>query len=162
VATVIGLGSPHGDDRAGWDVIDRLQMHWIGRPDLRLVHLSKSPVDLLWHLSPDIPTWIVDAAIGAAIEGPYARLVWPAAPIQGVRNCTSHAVDLAQLLALGQALALCPPQIVIYAIPIENSQPAHVPSAEVAQRVRVAAQALHRELVELIGIPRSAPESPDA
>ena len=44
VPLIVGLGSHHGDDQAGWLVIDRLQER--GYPTSRLVRLRK-PADLL-------------------------------------------------------------------------------------------------------------------
>jgi Ni,Fe-hydrogenase maturation factor len=82
---VAGIGSPHGDDRAGWDVADRMASHVavggggrMGSPRLdavaaaRVVRLSV-PHDLFDHLESVDVLHLIDAGVGVGVETPFAR-----------------------------------------------------------------------------------------
>ncbi len=55
---VIGIGSPHGDDRAGWEVIDRL--HDVV-PQRIVLRKASVPHDLLDWLDVTTETHLIDA-----------------------------------------------------------------------------------------------------
>ena len=60
---VVGIGSFHGDDRAGWEVIDRLCLRLNGLSGLSHVAFRKAavPHDVLDWLSPQVRLHLVDA-----------------------------------------------------------------------------------------------------
>jgi hydrogenase maturation protease len=61
---VIGVGSPHGDDRVGWEVVDRLAKQKLrATPDNSPLRLQKAavPHDILDWISPGACVHIVDA-----------------------------------------------------------------------------------------------------
>jgi Ni,Fe-hydrogenase maturation factor len=73
-STVIGIGSSHGEDIAGWEVIQQLRSHWKlprhphpaqkGSHTKATLRTAAVPHDILDWLAPSIATHIVDARLG--------------------------------------------------------------------------------------------------
>jgi Ni,Fe-hydrogenase maturation factor len=70
---VIGLGSHHGDDQAGWLVIDQLRER--GFPSTRLARLCH-PADLLDVIEGEAFFVICDACEGISLPGTIRRMRW--------------------------------------------------------------------------------------
>jgi hydrogenase maturation protease len=114
---VIGLGSPFGDDLAGWELVEALR----GRvPDaVELVALDRPGAALVnWIEGVD---WLVlvDAYLAPDKPGGYIR-VDPAVVPRRDLAWNSHALDLHVALALGRQLGLAPARLDIYAIAIDD------------------------------------------
>lgn len=113
---VIGLGSPFGDDRAGWRVIERLR----GRvpPGADLQALDRPGAALVTWL--DGVDWLilVDAVDDPPARGSYGRVDTAQLAMSG-RPVTSHALRLDETLALAAALGTLPERIDLYGIAID-------------------------------------------
>jgi hydrogenase maturation protease len=139
---LIGLGSPFGDDRAGWDLVDALRGRVPAAVDL--VALDRPGAALVnWIEGTD---WLVlvDACLARDQLGRFQRIDPGALPPQD-RAWNSHALDLQVALALGRQLGLAPARLDIYGIAIDDPG-ADRRSAAVAGAVRQLADHLAAEL----------------
>jgi len=126
---IVGVGSPHGDDAAGWLVLDHLR----GKVDssVRLVSL-REPVDMTFHLDGCRRLWILDGCRSGSPAGSVFRLVWPDQRVQFTTSPSSHGVNIDAALRLSEALGRLPTRVVIYTVELADSQPGASISAEVA------------------------------
>lgn len=118
---VAGVGSPHGDDRVGWTVIERLAAR--GAP-AELTMLDQ-PLDLLdlMSLCADCERLIVvDACATGAAPGTITRLVWPDRRILLQHKHLTHSLALSDALQLADQLDRLPPLVVLYGVEIASCQ----------------------------------------
>jgi hydrogenase maturation protease len=137
---VIGIGSPHGDDRAGWEVVERLRAMDLRFASNRL-HKAAVPHDALDWFDPQTTTHVVDAIaihsdrllrfeLARDPQGNLQTLLTdqdqgrhPVA-FPALRSHSTHQFDLRSVLELAAALNTLPRRIVLWAIPIEiNATP---------------------------------------
>lgn len=106
---VVGLGSPFGDDRLGWWVVERLQASCEQRAAAapRLV-IASTPVAVLEAMPETSDLVIVDACQGLGSTGEIVRLRWPAKPITGLRHRIGHNLALDEVLGLAASLGQLP------------------------------------------------------
>lgn len=121
---IFGIGSPHGDDRFGWEVIRRLQQQWPAArhdgcfsddrsPECLLIPLA-SPVDLLNHLGSQRRVVICDACWGLSQTGDIRSFDWPDEAIEHLSGSGSHDFSLVDTLRLAERLQRLPPQVTIW------------------------------------------------
>jgi hydrogenase maturation protease len=144
VIRVIGLGSPFGEDRAGWLVIDELQGRIpqsveaiaLDRPGAALVNWMRDCAHLV----------LVDAVLDPERCGTYARLsvddLARPSPVSG------HTLDLAQSFALADRLGQKPKRIELYGIFINNLETVSKPVSDCIPRLSIH---LARHLVAACG-----------
>jgi hydrogenase maturation protease len=152
VIRVIGIGSPFGDDRAAWEVIDEL-----GRrlpPAIDLVRLNQPGASLInWFDAVDRLV-LVDVLPCESPCPPFVRLVADdLAPTPG--PLSSHGQQLRETLALAARLDCLPAQTEIYAVtaPSPNLD-------ELCDRTRDAAHALAVHLAGMLGAARPSLTEP--
>ncbi len=130
-ARLIGIGSPFGADRLGWWAVERLAPRL--PPGVEPLCLDRPGPALLIHLEGLDRACLIDAARGEKRPGHLYRLhpedltTAPAAP-------STHALGLAEALALGAQLRLLPPRLLVLAVetgmedtperPLERAWPA--------------------------------------
>ncbi len=133
---LIGVGSPHGDDRAGWSVAERLaeldpqkkeEALPMGRGGVSIVSVA-TPIDLLEYLDGVEQLQVCDAFVGDGPAGRLYRWLWPEAAIEQTRFVGSHDISLAAALQLAESLGLLPAQVVVWGIDVGPS-PCCVPPA---------------------------------
>lgn len=133
---VVGIGSHHGDDRVGWEVVDRLtDKHF------PITQCSKAtvPHDLLDWLDADTPTHIIDGcqddefrvrrivlkrtANGqlqciddAACSGQKSCVIMP-----NLRSGSTHSFDLLSAIQLAAELSRLPEQLILWAVPVQQT-----------------------------------------
>lgn len=127
---VAGIGSPHGQDIAGWLVIDKLEKNFSPRLS-SLVECFKlqTPMDLIdrIELSPAAnsnmqQTWIlVDACLGLD-AGSAQRWTWPEIPNEPVTRSSTHALGLIDTIRLAESLGILSKQVWIYGVSTEDLQ----------------------------------------
>jgi hydrogenase maturation protease len=141
---ILGIGSPFGNDRAGWLVIDALQASLDARGQvpsgLTLAALDRPGTALLEHLRGADRAVLIDAARGAGAPGTVVQL--DAAQLEANPTLSSHGFGVAEALALGAALKALPPELTVLAIVIDGSSR----SVDVSDTVRSAATRLACEL----------------
>jgi hydrogenase maturation protease len=108
----VALGSPHGDDRAGWEVVERVR-----REDLSLdTVVLHDPVGLLDCLEGCACVVLVDACRSGAEPGTIRRFTWPAPELDRQGGPSTHGLGVVGALALAEALGRLPPRVVLFGV----------------------------------------------
>ncbi len=115
---VVGIGSPHGSDRVGWDLADFLEQVL---PAPWVVRQARVPTDLFDWIEGCSRLHVLDACPLIQQLGQVHRLEWPDHRILESRTATSHDYDLPQVLQLAQRLGQLPPQVVVWAIEVQEN-----------------------------------------
>jgi len=139
---IIGLGSPHGDDQAGWLAVNRLAR--VGAIDAQPIALNRT-ADLLDHLAGCQHLILIDACQTGAAPGTVYQVAWPDPRFDTRPGRSTHGLSLVEMLHLATALGTCPPSVVLFAVEVEACQPASEPSAPVR---RAIAQLVKRVVAE--------------
>lgn len=138
---VIGLGSPFGDDQAGWWVVEN--MRGCVPPPVDLVRLDRPGATLINWLDGVNHVYIIDA-VGDASQPPGRVLPLNAAQLdRQSQSLTSHQLNLADTLQLAKALGCLPAQVNIVGITIGDVT---APSATVQAAARLYAEKLAGEI----------------
>jgi hydrogenase maturation protease len=98
---VAGFGSPHGDDQAGWRLIEMIQK----RPELpaRVVAIREA-TELLEELDGCRKLIVVDACRAGGQVGTLTRLQWPDPRIEQHHSHSSHGMGVCCALRLAEQL----------------------------------------------------------
>ena len=118
---IIGLGSPFGDDRVGWHVAKELAARLPARR-ARVGCLDRPGPALLEQIAGYRDGILIDAAQTGRAPGTILRLLpaqLAASIAIGPPVGSSHALGLAETLALGNLLGLLPPRLTLYLISID-------------------------------------------
>lgn len=112
---VIGLGSPFGDDQAGWRVIDLLRARALS--DIDLIALDR-PGQSLINWLPDVDWLIlVDAVSSQTPLGTVMRLD-PECLDETSSGISSHGLHIGKALQLASTLGCLPPRVDTYGIEV--------------------------------------------
>lgn len=124
---IVGLGSPHGDDQAGWLVIDRMRDLGVSASDALIAH---STADLC-HAGNSVRPFIVcDAAADGHPVGTIGEWNWPAQPLPSRRG-GSHDLALGEALSLAMQLGTIPSHVAVWMISGSDFRPLSSPSTAV-------------------------------
>ncbi len=131
---IVGVGSAHGDDQAGWLVADELSRRVADRSFVS-VRKASVPLDLLDWLENVNVLHLIDAYDVAGCPARLCRFRWlngqmicqsDNAPSKSVLNQqsarSSHGFSVPDVLRLAEKTGLLPEKIVIWAIPGSNFQ----------------------------------------
>lgn len=140
---VIGLGSFHGDDQAGWLVIDHLLS--LGADD-GSVRKAAHPADVLNWADAAARLTICDAGYPRGLPGRIGRWTWPHDCLESSRLCGTHDMPLGEILALGHHTGRCPEQVEIWTIEGAEFAAMTDASAAVAASARQVAETLWQRL----------------
>lgn len=145
--TVLGVGSPYGDDQVGWKVIealcqsegfaglseDTVAAHKCDRPGSQLVEYFKDAQ----------ATIIVDAVHSGAPPGTVHRLKLSDLDTGASSELlSSHGFGLADALALAKSLGALPNRVVIYGIEISPDAARPTPDQALSEDVAQAVETL--------------------
>lgn len=116
---VIGIGSPFGDDRLGWDTIQQLQkkkeLQSYLPHQLDLLYLDRPGLHLLEFIKETKTVFLIDAVKASGRKGELYCLRNEA--IEGGMDASStHTLGLHEVIQLGKALNTLPQDIVLYGI----------------------------------------------
>lgn len=138
---IVGLGSAHGDDQAGWRVIERLHARGVSEQDARS---AASPATVCDAEFPDRPLIVCDAADDGRPRGTISVFHWPEQRLPMKRSGT-HDVTLEEALSLGAQLGAAPGFVSIWVISGHDFRPMRSPSPEVtAAAVRLGDELYQR------------------
>lgn len=149
VDRVLGVGSPHGDDAAGWRVVERLRQ----RPGLAAQLRTIEPSQLLDHLADCRCLILVDACHSNQPPGTIIRLQWPDSLLRFQRRRSSHALGLGDSLSLAETLGWLPPRVIVWGIEISQSEPGE----DLTPDVRRALPELERQVLQDLACVTSEP-----
>ncbi|HZP92401.1 MAG TPA: hydrogenase maturation protease [Burkholderiales bacterium] len=118
---ILGLGSPFGDDRAGWAAAQAcMTADWLraSHGAVRVECLDRPGLDLLERMAGAHRVVLVDAMRSGATPGTVRRL----GPEDLGRTALSstHGFGVGDALALGRELGRLPAEIVLYGIEAER------------------------------------------
>ncbi len=146
---ILGIGSPYGDDKVGWMVIDnilkeqekfknnipnRLVIEKHDRPGMHLLELMRGAYMV----------YLVDAVISSKPIGTIHKLYKN--EIKELKSVlTTHDVGIAQALEIGEAISSLPKEIIFYGVEIDFasistnnlSSLVEIASQEVARRINI-------------------------
>lgn len=134
---IIGLGSPYGDDQAGWDVITR-----IGDglpPQVEAIALDRPGAALINWIRDCRRVVLIDAVLDPTRVGQFSVLD-EGQRTRSQRAFSSHSLELDETLQLAATLNASPERIDIYGIFISQveskSQTVSDVSSQLAARLR--------------------------
>jgi hydrogenase maturation protease len=137
---VVGLGSSHGDDQAGWLVVERLQKRGLSSATTRI---AGNPTELWDCGDRDCDLLICDACSDGMSPGTLRRWQWPRDPFPAGYGGT-HDFPLCEVLTMGAGLGCLPAHATVWTISGESFQP----GANPCEAVRVSAFTLADRLWE--------------
>ena len=116
---LVGIGSPHGDDRVGWLIARRIgELLGAHLP----VKIARTPAELLDWLEGIDTLHVCDAVVDEAAVGTVRCWDWPAREIECVRFGGSHDIPLMSALALAEQLGRLPPKVRIWGVVIGETR----------------------------------------
>jgi hydrogenase maturation protease len=130
---VIGVGSPFGDDQAGWRLVEMLRRR--PRSPARLKAID-DPIKLVDECTGSRRLIIVDACRSGGRVGSLSRLHWPDPRIAARHSHSTHGVGVSDALRLAEQLGRLPPVVDIYGIEVGDCKPGHGICFEVLQTLR--------------------------
>ena len=139
----VGLGSSHGDDRAGWLVADALESRLGEQVQVRR---AAAPLDVLHWLEGVEQLALCDACRGIGTPGSWRRWQAPLAELPTGRTRHSHDLGLAAALELAGRLGTLPHSISIWGIEIHETEPGQAPSTAVERAIAAVADDVVRHL----------------
>ncbi len=149
---ILGIGSPSGDDQAGWLVADALLAAGIQNDDgIVIDKLDRPGASLIPVLQDAAWVILVDAMQSGEAIGTIRRFGqqdWPACS----GGLSSHGFGVLGALLLARELGSLPARVDLYGIEIASANPGEVPG----EAIRTAVQALARRIAnELLEPPRA-------
>jgi hydrogenase maturation protease len=140
----VGMGSPHGDDRAGWMVAEAIAPRANG---LAVVRHAAAPPDILDWLDGVERLAICDACCGIGPVGTWRRWDSPPSDFPSVRAQSSHDLGLPEVLELAARIGSLPGEVFVWGLEIGGTGPAQPASREVAAAVPAIVDDVLRVLV---------------
>lgn len=116
---VVGIGSPHGDDQAGWIIADRLA---VAADAARFqVRKAKSPSELLDWLDGVDRLIVCDACRGLGAAGQVRSWQWPDVSLSAPMWSGTHDLSLPAALQLAERLGRLPDTVVVWSVEAANA-----------------------------------------
>ncbi len=143
---ILGIGSPAGDDRAGWLVVDALRGMGLEKAaGIELDKLDRPGAGLVPYLETAVRVVLVDAMSSGAAPGTvrhFRRADWRA--YEG--GLSSHGFGVFAALALAEAMGGLPPQLDLYGIEVGAVTPDGLVTPAVQQAAAKLAEQLAGEI----------------
>ena len=148
---ILGIGSPSGDDQAGWLVVDALRAAGLGNaPEWIIDKLDRPGANLIPLLQDADHVILVDAMQGGGAAGTFRhfdRADWPAYP----GGLSTHGFGVLGALGLARELGSLPPRLDLYGIEIASA----LPGEEAGHDVQAAAQRLAAMIASILKKPEA-------
>lgn len=145
--TIVGLGSPFGDDQVGWRVAEALRRR-LPEGRARVLSLDRPGPALLDEIAGRHVAILIDGAVTGEPAGTLHRL--DAAQVTGAAATrSSHGLGVGHALQLGRALGILPRRLELYLVSLEAVDTSHARSG-LTPPVEAAAGVLVRRLERLL------------
>jgi hydrogenase maturation protease len=152
---IIGLGSPHGDDQIGWELVRLLESEAAVDESLRLRACASVGGELLEFWKDAALVILVDAVRGTESPGAVSRisLLAPSDPSvpESVRALSSHGIDLPELIELAEALDVLPPRLLFFGVEVATCSPFSPLSSPVRAALPELARVVRAEIAAASG-----------
>ena len=163
---IVGVGSPHGDDRLGWVAAGELRrstgLAALSPLTLTVAERDRPGMDLLRGLEGLTTLIVVDAVRTGLAAGTLHRLTGDEIG-RAAGTLSSHGFGLAEALELGRVMGCLPPRVVVFGLEIADTDGEVLsPVVEAAMPGLVAA--VEREVLDQIsrtGFDRGVPTRQD-
>lgn len=133
---ILGIGSPSGDDQAGWLVVDALVGCGVRTDDeLVIEKLDRPGADLIPRLEDTGWVVLVDAMRSGGQAGTirhFGQQDWP----EYGGGLSSHGFGVLDALTLARELGCLPPRLDLYGIEIGSALPGETPGGAVQGAIR--------------------------
>ena len=141
---IAGIGSPHGDDRVGWEIANLIQSR--ASDGGASIHLVRTPDALLDCLEDVQELLICDACQGAGEVGSVHQWEWPCKELESICWSGTHTLSLPAVLALAQQLERLPSSVRIWGVEVQQVQPDQAMSNVVMTGAKIAADSICKTL----------------
>ncbi|MBR9828988.1 MAG: hydrogenase maturation protease [Oceanospirillales bacterium] len=111
---IIGIGSPFGDDQAGWQVIEHLQRMDLP-PEVQLLSLDRPGPALIEQMQGYSSVILIDA-VRTDQYPPGACLELTPEQLSGLDSLSTHGFGLAVVLRLASTLAQLPTRLRLFGL----------------------------------------------
>ncbi len=143
---IVGLGSPHGDDRVGWHVAERLAAS-IGAA--ARVKVAADPTTILDWLDGVTTLHICDACQTFREPGTIHCWRWPRIEHGNTQStCGSHGVSLQAVLSLAECMGWLPARVKIWAVEMAAAESLAATSAAALAAADRLAQQIAKEVAD--------------
>ena len=143
---VIGLGSPHGDDQLGWQVISYLEKdQTFSACCFQVTH----PLEIIDLIQEKRGVIVVDACRSGSLPGSVHRLVWPDSRIEGMTSISSHGINVSESVRLAEQLGRIP-EIVVFGVEIDEIRIGHELSTLAMGRVPAITRQIMQEAYRML------------
>lgn len=143
---ILGIGSPSGDDQAGWLVVDDLLAGGVQPGEgLAIEKLDRPGATLIPRLENASRVILIDAMQGGGPAGRIRHFDLNGWPGYG-GGLSSHGFGVLDALALARELGSLPPRLDVYGIEIGSAMPGEAPGTAVASAARQLARRIAAEL----------------
>ncbi len=141
------VGSPHGDDRIGWEFAATFQQEseFLG---VKLVRL-RTPIEMLHHLTGGEAAIIVDACQSGQKVGSLFRYDWPAIELEVQGGTFSHGFDVQEVLLLAKSLNVLPEKVILWAVEVRKCNPGDPLSSAVEQAIPKLVEEVRGEIEQI-------------
>lgn len=155
---LVAIGSPHGDDRAGWEVAEQLRTKSSKTPPAWLeCRKAQTPSDLLMWLDGVEVLLIVDACRGLKQTVGWRRWRWPTDQLESMDWSGTHNLGLVACLRLAETLEMLPTTTMVWGIEAQQCDPL-LTTDKLSARVRSSVDEVARDIIrlceQLIGSPQ--------
>jgi hydrogenase maturation protease len=152
---VVGVGSPHGDDRVGWRLVEDLAE--LAGPGVEAVAVAE-PLGMLDHLDGCSALIVVDACRTGRAAGSAVILTWPEDRPEFEGSASTHGLNLAMVLQMADVLGHLPPSVLLFAVEVGACGPVADLSPDVACSLPELSRRLREAVEDLRRRADSAPE----
>ena len=140
---ILGIGSPSGDDQAGWLTVDALLAAGVQSTVVDIQKLDRPGASLVGLLGDADRVILIDAMQSDGAVGRIRHFAvddWPAYR----HGLSSHGLGVLDALALARELGSLPSRIDLYGIEIGSANP----GALADRRIEAAAQQLAQQIAD--------------
>lgn len=155
---VLGIGSPFGDDQAGWKVAEALKKHISMYPHISqqiIIESHDRPgVRLIELMNGASTVFIIDAVKSNSEAGTIHRFKNNDI-FESENRLSTHAMGVPEALQLGSALQALPDNIILYGIEIDTIVFGTTLSPRVESAIEQVVVQLKNEIVSSISNPHA-------
>lgn len=144
---IVGIGSPHGDDRAGWELVKALEDVLVN-PTCQL-RIAQSPIEILSWLDDLDRLILCDACRTGGNVGDVHRFRWPDPQLAKTRWSGTHDFSVVATIELAERLARLPDEVICVAVEAAVANPTSGMSPEVSNAIGRMAQLVAEEVTTI-------------